>query len=241
MGSRTAGRRWLTGAGLGVALIAGAGAPSAHEPVLLDPHRATPGLRLALEAVAPPAADTAVPGYRLVASGLPAGVEFNVWTKHFGHGFHEVASGFRADESGRLVGEMTFQPEADAYPRGAIWEVALASADLAITTFAKVIPRPMVARNGPCTVSLELISYRGERFLVSGSGFPPGADVTVESRYSGRVSQRQRRVSASGVLPAEVISHTAPGPDRSARYSVKARSCEVALDYEWGEPALRGR
>ena len=247
-------RRWIIWKGYGLAiLLLGAGAPvTAHEPVLLDPHRATPGARLELEAVPAPVQGGDTPVYRLVAAGLPSGVVFNVWTKRFGHAFHEEARGFRVDGSGKLVSiqrggadapryldQMVFQPE--AYPRGAIWEVALASADLTITAFAKVIPRPIVARDGACEVSLKLVSHRGERFLVSGSGFAPGDVVIVESRYLGRVNQKERRASAAGLLPAEVISHAALGDDRSARYSVKGRYCEVAVEYEWGEPALGGR
>ena len=137
----------------------------------------------------------------------------------------------------RYLDEIVFEP--GPYFRGAIWEVALVSQDRTITSFTQVIPRPMVARDGPCVVSLELVSHRGERFLATGGGFVPGDHVVVESRYAGRVNQKRRQVSAEGLLPPDVISHVAPGSDRSARYSVKGRSCEVTLEYEWGKSALR--
>ena len=223
----------------------------AHEPVLLDPNRATPGVHLELVAVPPAKTEGSVPRYRLVATGFPTGVIFDVWTKRFGHSFHKAASGFRVDTAGRLVSlerevsdgirdlnDTVFQPE--AYPRGTIWQVALASTDLTITAFATVIPRPIMVSNGPCIVSLELVSYRGDRFLASGTGFPPGDNVTIESRYSGLVKQKKRRASADGALPPDVIWHASLGDDRTAQYSVRARSCEVTLEYEWGEAALRG-
>ena len=238
-----------------VALLGGASQTAAHEPGLLDPNRATPGIQLELIEV--PASETPgaeAPGYRIAATGLPAGLVVNVWTKPFGHGFHEVASGLHVDESGRLLSahrgkdagpryldQIVFRPEPEPYPRGAIWQVALASDDRTVASFTKVIPRPIVGRDGPCVVSLELVSHRGDRFLVSGSGFAPGDDVTIESRYSGRVSKKPQRASATGLLPAELISHAALGDDRSAFYSVKGRNCEVTLAYWWGEPALRGR
>ena len=50
---------------------------------------------------------------------------------------------------------------------------------------------------------------------------------------------KQIRILSNGVLPPDVISHAAPGGDRSARYSVKARACEVTIEYEWGEPAFQ--
>ena len=226
---------------------------SAHEPVLLDPNRATPEIRLELVKV--PLVTTngsEAPGYRLAVAGLPTGIVFSVWTKHFGHGFHEeVDSGFRVDETGkpvlvqrrgvdgpRYLDQVVFRPE--AYPRGANWQVAVASTDRTITGFATVIPRPIVARDGTCVVSLELVSHRGLRFLASGSGFATGEDVVAESRSSGRVSQKQQRASANGLLPPELIAHAALDSNRDATYSVRGRSCEVTVNYKWGDMALRG-
>lgn len=220
----------------------------AHEPIVLDARRASPGLHLELieltRTIVP-----SVPKYRLETAGLPTAVVFGVWAKDFGHSFHELASGFQVDDSGNLVSrepaggepsrrldQMAFDP--GPYPRGAVWEVAIVSADRALKAFAKVIPYPIVASDGTCKVSLELVSHRGERFLASGSGFAPGEDVLTESRYFGRVIQKRRRISTEGLLPLDVISHGATGTDRSARYAVKGRSCDVAVEYEWGEPAL---
>ena len=226
----------------------------AHEPVLLDARRATPGLRLDLiELPAITTTDFATTRYRMRVSGLPRGVVFGVWTKDFGHSFHEVATGFQMDASGVMVSsdldgagrprqldEMVLDP-GPSYPRGAIWEVALASVDLTLTAFATVIPRPITARDGPCTVSLELVTRRGDRFVATGSGFPPDEDVVIELWYAGRMIQKRRRVTAEGQLPPDVISHGADGTDRSARYTVKGRTCEVAVEYEWDKPALSQR
>jgi hypothetical protein len=131
--------------------------------------------------------------------------------------------------------------EPGPYPPGAVWEVALASVDLTLTAFATVIPRPITARDGPCTVSLELVSRRGDRFVATGAGFAPDEDVVTALWYAGRMIQRRRRVSAEGQLPPDVISHGAGGTDRSARYAVKGHSCDVAVEYEWGEAALSQR
>src|SRR6266545_5436489 len=75
---------------------------TAHEPVLLDARRATPGLLL--EIIELPATITsATARYRLRVSRLPRDVVFGVWAKDFGHSFHEVATGFRMDASGAMV------------------------------------------------------------------------------------------------------------------------------------------
>jgi hypothetical protein len=221
----------------------------AHEPILLDSRRATPGLLLELLEIPPASPAEAGPRYRLRASGLPPGVVFNVFTKDFGHSFHETTSGFATDPSGipvsvdadasgrrRQLDEMVVVP--GPYPRGAIWEVALVSADRTVTAFAKVIPHPIRAQDGPCILTLQLVSHRGERFLASGQGFAPGDEVGIEWRVAGRVTHKRQRVSADGRLRPDVISHGAIGSDRSARYAVTGRSCAVALEYEWGEPAL---
>jgi hypothetical protein len=241
-GSVTVWRAWLASGLLLVAMRV-----EAHDPALFDPNRATPGIRLELLAV-PPAA-SATPRYRLVASGVPRGVSFNLWTREFAHGYHELTSGLRIDDAGKLVSrgdgdgrpqyldEMVLEP--GPYFRGAIWEVTLASEDRTITAFASVIPQPMVVRDGSCVLSLALVSHRGERFLATGTGFVPGEDVVIESRYAERVDQRRRRIPADGLLPPDLVSHASVSSDRRARYAVTGRSCSVVLDYEWGEAAFR--
>jgi hypothetical protein len=185
--------------------------------------------------------------YRLhVEHGLPRGVVFGVFTRPFDHAFHEAESGFQLEESGDLVStnpgskrrldDMTFGP--GPYPLGAAWEVALVSSDRAVRIFAKTIPYPITAGEGVCKVSLELLSDLGDRFVASGKGFSPGEDVLTQLRYSGRLIQKQSRVSPEGLLAPDFISHRAVGADRGARYTVKARSCEVSVEYDWGEPAL---
>src|SRR6266480_222053 len=222
---------------------------SAHDAFILDARRATPGPRL--ELIELPAIGVPVgKRYRLhVEPGLPRGVVFGVFTKPFDHGFHEAEPGFQVDESGDLVSseagskrrldDMTFGP--GPYPLGATWEVALVSSDRAIRIFSKTIPYPIVASDGTCAVSLELASHLGDRFMASGKGFPAGEDVLTQLRYSGRLIQRQSRISPLGLLGPDLISHRAIGPDRGARYVVKARSCEVSVEYDWGEPALLRR
>jgi hypothetical protein len=220
----------------------------AHEPIMLDARRATPGLYLELREL-PRTSSLNTPTYRVHAFGFPRGRKFNVWTKDFGHSFHELAFGFQVDGAGNLVSSEkstidqpplpkaeTFTP--GPYPSGAIWEIALVSEDRTLKAFAKVIPYPITARDGTCIVSLELVSQRGERFLASGTGFAPGEEVFTESLYSGRLEQVRRQISADGMLPKHVILHAATGTDRTARYIVRGRSCNVAVNYEWGESAL---
>jgi len=219
---------------------------SAHDAFILDARRATQGPRL--ELIELPAMGAAGgKRYRLhVEPGLPRGVVFGVFTKPFDHGFHEAGPGFQLDESGELVSgeagskrrldDMTFGP--GPYPRGAAWEAALVSSDRAVRIFAKTVPYPITAADGPCKVSLELSSHVGDRFVASGKGFPPGEDVLTQLRYSGRLIQKQNRISPAGLLSPDPISHRAIGADRGATYTVKARSCEVSVEYDWGEPAL---
>ena len=199
-------------------LLLCASVASAHDPFVLDARRAAPGgIQLALIEL-PRATASAPIQYRLQAVGMPQGVIFGVFTKDFAHSFHEVAAGFQVDESGNMVSSEsngTGQPrrldeivlEPGPYPLGAAWEVALVSSDRAFRAFAKVIPHPITARDGPCTISLELISYRGDRFLVSGAGFAPGDDIITESRYAGRVIQKRQQISPSRGYCRRTSSH----------------------------------
>jgi hypothetical protein len=78
-------------------------------------------------------------------------------------------------------------------------------------------------------------------FWPSGSGFVPGDNLLTESRYAGRVIEKRVRISAEGLLPPQVLLHRAVGFDHGAHYAVKGRSCAMAVEYNWGEPALSRR
>jgi hypothetical protein len=237
----------LRRAGLALCLLLCAATASAHDVYLLDARRATPGPRLELVEL-PAASGSSEKRYRLqVGPGLPQGAAFGVFTKPFDHGYHEIESGFQLDDSGALVApgaggskrrldDLVLTP--GPYPLGAAWEVALVSSDRAIRLFARVVPHPLVATQGGCKLSLELASHLGDRFLASGSGFPPGEEVQTEQSYSGRQIRKPLRASAEGTLASDPITHRPVGVDRGARYTVKARTCEVSISYDWGEPAL---
>jgi hypothetical protein len=228
-------------------LLWSAAAAARHSSNTLDPRRATPGIRLELIEL-PASASAGTTKYRLHAEGVPRGVMFGVWTKDFGQPFTQVFSGFRIDEAGALMSvDDSGQPrrledialDPGPYPKGAVWMVALASDDQTQSAFAKIIPHPIAARDGACSVSLELISLHGNRFVASGVGFVPNEDVDIELRSSGRVNHRKERVSAEGLLPLDVVSHGAISTDLSASYLVKARSCGPEVQYEWGDAALK--
>jgi hypothetical protein len=224
-----------------------AAAEARHSNAVLDPRRATPGVSVDLVAV--PRSTPGEPAkYRLQVAGLPAGTAYGVWTRTFGRDFVEVVSGLRPDAAGVLavadggsVKQRLDDLELDPgpYPRGAAWWVAIASEDHKIAAFARVVPYPIEARDGACSISLELISLHGGRFIALGDGFPPGEDVDIESRASGTVSRRRERVPADGRLPLDVVTHGAIDGDAVARYAVKARGCSPVVEYRWGEAAVK--
>jgi hypothetical protein len=217
---------------------------AAHDEGSFDRRRATPGVTLELVELAGPGA--AAVTYQVRVVGMPRDVVYEVWAREWRSPYREIASGVRVDDAGVVVsGEPGERQRSEpirvspgAYPRGAMWEIVLASNDKKITAFATVVPRPIRGSDGPCVVSLQLASPRADRFVAYATGFTPGDDVIIESRASGRVTSKRGRVSPDGKLPADLITHVAPDAERGARYSVKGQSCEVALEYSWGEPAL---
>jgi len=238
-------RPWCVGM-IGLLVFWSVTSPARHGSGVLEPRRATPGINVELVKM-PSSASPGGARYRLRADGVPPGIIFEVWTKDFGQPFALAFSGFRMGESGTLVSldksgqsrrleDLALDP--GPYPKGAVWMVALASEDHTLSAFAKVIPYPIAARDGSCTVSVELISLHGNRFVASGEGFVPGEDVDIEFRASGRVTQRRQRISSEGLLPLDVLSHGAISTDFGASYLVKARSCEPVVKYEWGDAAL---
>ncbi len=220
-----------------------------HAPVLLDSRHATPGLRIVLRRLGQ-VDDSTEAKYQIRAFGFPKGVKLLFWAKEFDHSFHQLASVFQVDSSGnvleakpsvaqppRKLDEMIFGP--GAYPRGAIWELALVSIDRKLQAFTKVTPYPIIFREGSCEIDLILASHRGEKFVVFGTGFPPGDEVNTSLRYAGRVIEKRVKTSADGSLPSQVLLHASVNTNRQAQYIVKAPTCEVKVDYQWGEAALK--
>lgn len=211
----------------------------------LNPRQATPGIRLELIEI-PLTGGEFAKKYKLRINDYPRGLIFSVYTKDFSDTFAEAFSGFRFDDTGNMVSTsggkqqrlQNFVLTPGPYPRGAVWDVAMATADRSVAAFAHIIPHPIAAQADGCSVSLELLSVRGDRFLVTGSGFAPNEDAFTELKIEGRIQQKNRRVSADGQLPRHVISHAAIRNDRTAHYSVIGRSCKVTIDYVWGERAL---
>jgi len=221
----------------------------AHTPMLLDARHATPGLRIDLHRFGPDD-DLSEAIYHIHAFGFPKAVRLLLWAKEFDHSFHQLASVFQVDNSGnvleanvsgakrpRKLEEISFEP--GPYPRGATWELALVSIDRKLQAFTEVTPYPISFRDGSCEIDLQLASHRGEKFVAIGRGFPPADEVTTKLRYAGRVIEKRVRSSADGSLPSQVLLHASVSTDRQAHYTVKARTCELRADYEWGEAALR--
>jgi len=224
-----------------------AAAQARHSNAVLDTRRATPGVSVDLVEL-PRTASRDAAKYRLRVTGMPAGMAFGVWTRSFGRDFVEVLSGLRPDASGVLMfgegagarqrlDDMEFDP--GPYPRGAAWWVAVASEDHKVAAFARVVPYPIVARDGSCSISLELISLHGGRFIAIGDGFTPGEDVNIELHASSTVSRKRERVPPDGRLPLDVITHGTLGNDTVARYVVKARACAPSVEYNWGQSAIK--
>src|SRR5262245_11263889 len=220
-----------------------------HPGAEIDPRFATPGLWLEL-AELPAVNAQSTKRYRLRAGGFPDGTLVDVYTKHFDRSFTKIAEGFTLDRSagdlvtnerGRLqrLGDIVLEP--GPYLRGARWEVAVVSADRKLFAFAKVVPIPIRARDGSCVLSMELVSKRGLRFLVSAEGFPPGDEVVSELTYGGRSIHQRRRAAGDGHITPYVVSHGSAEADRIAHYGIRAKGCAVAVDYEWGDAALVAR
>ncbi len=211
----------------------------------LNPRQATPGLRLELIEI-PSLGGNGAKKYTAHASDFPRGLIFSIYTKDFPGTFAEMFLGFHVDDSQNMVSSKggkqqrleDFILTPGPYPRGAAWDIAIATADRSVSAFAQVIPQPIAVQSSGCSVSLQLFSPRGDRFLVTGSGFVPSENSFTELKTEGRIEQKLRKISADGQLPTHVISHGAVGSNSNAQYSVKGRLCRVTIDYDWGPAAL---
>jgi hypothetical protein len=88
------------------------------------------------------------------------------------------------------------------------------------------------------TVWINLLCASGTACRADGKTFDGIDEVFTQLRYAGRVIEKRVRTSAEGSFPPQILLHASVNTDRQAHYSVKGRSCEVAVDYEWVNAAL---
>ncbi|MGH9862622.1 MAG: hypothetical protein ACRD35_04285, partial [Candidatus Acidiferrales bacterium] len=202
--------------------------------------------------------------YQLTASGFPAGKQYVLWAKRLLASEPEiVAAGFQVDPEGRAV--CTPRPAGlrrarrwlpwcadfeksrfglDSPRAGQPFRLGLISSDLAIRGFAKEIPIPIEAQDGPCRLSVELASPTGEAFAVWGEGFPPGEEIVSSGASDADViPEYNEKAYSKAPDTGKILWLVSPAVvgKQSGWYmlTVTGKSCKVTVKFQWGPPAMQ--
>lgn len=177
--------------------------------------------------------------YELRGSGFPQDKKYELWLGisfqkpvHTKFVFHVNSMGEIVNEAGRIS-----RFSVGNYHKGEPCSVGLISTDGSIKAFAKVYPFPLQASDGPCHLTLEMLTSDGKTFGVIGRGFPPNRVVESVSQSGSEVIRGQQQVNKNGDFGAVVLPANVSG-DTRASYGINSSACKVKVDYEWGGAAL---
>lgn len=189
--------------------------------------------------------------FDVVTEGMPRDMSYSLWQWVVGKSPHPEVTGLAIDESGRVIclpdakvidsgvpscdPKEPFQVALDA-ARGEPKRIALVSHDGDVIAMGRLVPFPIESRSGACHLSIELLD--AQTFRATGDGFDPNEEVEITDRSDTEVIRVAQKVRANGRIEAKLLPAVKGKDGGTASWSVKARSCTVALDYQWGKPAL---
>jgi hypothetical protein len=182
--------------------------------------------------------------YAVSTTGVPQAQTYTLLAKNFSDESPMQSSEFRIDDSGKLLDAKNGQPfnyfSAGNYAMGQALNMALVNSDRSIKVYAKVIPFPIEATDGKgCRLSAELDSRDGFIFIISGEGFKPNENVTLNRQASNTgFTNSTQQVDAAGAFS---LFEFAGGANESGSVALNAigKSCDLTIHYEYGAPALQ--
>ena len=200
-----------------------------------------------------------VVGYNLAPNNIPGGKIYGVWHKPTVGDPFLLMAGFTPDSSGVLVcADSTTAPAAaraqnarmgwctsplasvgfslGQFARAEPYRLALISTDDSVRVFGEVIPHPLEARNGACTLAAEMGT--SSVFVFRGSGFRPGESVESVTR-SGATLRSVLTADSAGTVGFIVVAAVPGKRGGNASQELKGAGCSVKLEYGWGDKTLK--
>jgi hypothetical protein len=184
---------------------------------------------------------------RLIADGVPKDAVYSlVMWPVTQKGPSEVLKGVTLDSSGLAVCagkpgtcgmsdkpndpiDLTVQPVPGEPVR-----LGLVSADGATKVFAKVVPNPLHGEDRGCGIDAILLTPGAELVLIAGSGFPGGADVTMDSASEGEHRGGKGKADAEGRYVSAIMPYVQGIAAGVTTVKLEAGKCRPSVQVPWG-------
>jgi len=202
--------------------------------------------------------------YHLETSGFLAEKTYTVWMKQsVDQKIVPFISGYSTDASGKLVCPPESQPSASVtgdmpipcaklpmpleqfpfsirhYHKGEPLNLAVISTDGVVRAFASAYPFPIQARDGKCSLTVELKDIKGNLFMIRGEGFDPGETVKAVSTSGNEEIDHSQQASPQGEISTLLLPGVKGKQSGLVSFTATGASCRSSVTFEWGRAAMK--
>lgn len=119
--------------------------------------------------------------------------------------------------------------------RGEPVRFVLRTADAKIMIGGTLVPFPIEANDKRCKLSALLADPAANSVLLYADGFPPNADITLQSGSAGTSQQRTLHTDARGSASAVDEPHVKGADSGTATETIQGGNCHVSVAVPWGK------
>jgi hypothetical protein len=186
-----------------------------------------------------------VVSYRILASGLPKGQHFTLWTWNLGSEPQAEADAFINPE-GLIVNRLGDAKQKEdpidirAFAgRGERKRFAVTSDDWTLQVFAEAVPFPIEQTSNGCRLSVEMSAPNYEGVVLRGSGFQPGEALTINVASGPEGGKQQGTATPQGTYTAAIFPFVKGQKSGKASATITSPKCSVAVQFPWGDGSYK--
>ncbi len=167
------------------------------------------------------------------------------------HKTYPIQGPYSVDATGKFVCREQTQPahshclvalekvrnSVDNYHKAEPLDYLMVSLDGTVRAYARAYPFPIQAKDGKCTLTVELENTKFTSFVIRGAGFEPDEKVMTSSSFGNDATAGTELASSQGEFAAPVHADLPGKNSGSATFAATGHSCHPTVTYEWGKAA----